>query len=114
MTNSPDTDNLIIGDGIARDAAGRDLRMTLCEKDDLAGATFSTSTNLIHGGLCYLENYEFGLVWTVLMARKALYLVHHEWACKAEDILWRRTKLRLKEGSDNAASLERWVDRRAA
>jgi glycerol-3-phosphate dehydrogenase len=45
---------------------------------------------------------------------EALYLVHHEWACTAEDILWRRTKLGLKAASDNVASLERWVDRRAA
>ena len=44
---------------------------------------------------------------------EALYLVHHEWACTAEDILWRRTKLGLKAASDNVASLKRWVDRRA-
>ena len=45
---------------------------------------------------------------------EALYLVHHEWACTAEDILWRRTKLGLKAASDDVASLERWIDRRAA
>ena len=65
-------------------------------------------------GFAVFEYYEFRPVRAALMEREALYLVHHEWACKAEDILWRRTKLRLKEGADNAASLERWVDRRAA
>ena len=64
MTKGYDTDILIIGGGIngvgiARDLAGRGLRVTLCEKDDLAGATSSASTKLIHGGLRYLEHYEF-------------------------------------------------------
>ena len=45
---------------------------------------------------------------------EANYLVQHEWAYTAEDILWRRTKLGLKATSDNVASLERWVDRIAA
>ncbi|MGB1176555.1 MAG: glycerol-3-phosphate dehydrogenase C-terminal domain-containing protein, partial [Candidatus Puniceispirillaceae bacterium] len=45
---------------------------------------------------------------------EANYLVQHEWARTAEDILWRRTKLGLKATSDDVASLERWVDRRAA
>src|SRR6202051_1988404 len=50
------------GTGIARDAAGRGLKVLLVEKDDLASHTSSSSTKLIHGGLRYLEYYEFGLV----------------------------------------------------
>ena len=50
------------GTGIARDAAGRGLRVLLCEQDDLAQHTSSASSKLIHGGLRYLEHYEFRLV----------------------------------------------------
>ena len=49
----------INGAGIARDLAGRGLKVVLCEKDDLASHTSSSSTKLIHGGLRYLEYYEF-------------------------------------------------------
>src|SRR3546814_14736544 len=52
----------INGAGIARDAAGRGLSVLLCEQSDLASATSSASTKLIHGGLRYLEYYEFRLV----------------------------------------------------
>ncbi|MFX5693166.1 FAD-dependent oxidoreductase, partial [Acinetobacter baumannii] len=52
----------INGAGIARDAAGRGLSVTLVEQDDLASGTSSWSTKLIHGGLRYLEHYEFRLV----------------------------------------------------
>jgi len=62
----------INGAGIARDAAGRGLRVLLCEKDDLAGHTSSASTKLIHGGLRYLEYYEFGLVRKALKEREVL------------------------------------------
>ena len=58
----------INGAGIARDAAGRGLSVVLCEKDDLASHTSSASTKLIHGGLRYLENYEFSLVRKALIA----------------------------------------------
>jgi glycerol-3-phosphate dehydrogenase len=51
----------INGCGIARDAAGRGLKVLLCEKDDLAQHTSSASSKLIHGGLRYLEQYEFRL-----------------------------------------------------
>ncbi len=51
----------INGAGIARDLAGRGLKVVLCEQDDLARHTSSSSTKLIHGGLRYLEYYEFGL-----------------------------------------------------
>ena len=49
----------INGCGIARDAAGRGLNVLLLEQDDLASATSSWSSKLIHGGLRYLEQYEF-------------------------------------------------------
>ena len=52
----------INGAGIARDAAGRGLSVLLVEKDDLASATSSWSSKLIHDGLRYLELYEFRLV----------------------------------------------------
>jgi glycerol-3-phosphate dehydrogenase len=62
----------INGVGIARDAAGRGLSVVLCEKDDLASHTSSASTKLIHGGLRYLEHYEFGLVRKALIEREVL------------------------------------------
>ena len=62
----------INGAGIARDAAGRGLRVLLSEQDDLAAHTSSASTKLIHGGLRYLESYEFGLVRKSLKEREIL------------------------------------------
>ncbi|MFC4929565.1 glycerol-3-phosphate dehydrogenase [Massilia sp. GCM10023247] len=72
-----DCDVLIVGGGIngaaiARDAAGRGLRVVLCEKDDLAEHTSSASSKLVHGGLRYLEHYEFGLVRKALLEREIL------------------------------------------
>ena len=72
-----DCDVLVIGGGIngagiARDAAGRGLSVVLCEKDDLAAHTSSASTKLIHGGLRYLEYYEFQLVRKALIEREVL------------------------------------------
>ena len=71
------TDLLVIGGGIngagiARDAAGRGASVVLCEQGDLAGATSSASTKLIHGGLRYLEYYEFRLVREALFERERL------------------------------------------
>ena len=70
-------DLLIIGGGIngasiARDAAGRGLSVLLCEMGDLAGATSSASSKLIHGGLRYLEQYAFRLVAESLRERRVL------------------------------------------
>lgn len=62
----------INGCGIARDAAGRGLSVFLCEQDDLANGTSSASTKLIHGGLRYLEYYEFRLVREALKEREIL------------------------------------------
>ena len=60
------------GCGLARDAAGRGLDVCLVEMDDLAGATSSASTKLIHGGLRYLEHWHFGLVREALGEREVL------------------------------------------
>jgi len=73
----PPADLLVIGGGvngtgIARDAAGRSLRVILAERGDLAGATSSAATKLIHGGLRYLEQYEFRLVREALAEREVL------------------------------------------
>jgi len=62
----------INGCGIARDAAGRGLSVTLAEMNDLASATSSASTKLFHGGLRYLEYYEFRLVREALHERETL------------------------------------------
>ena len=62
----------INGVGIARDAAGRGLKVTLVEKGDLASQTSSWSTKLIHGGIRYLENYEFRLVRESLKEREVI------------------------------------------
>lgn len=72
-----DCDVLVVGGGIngagiARDLAGRGVRVVLAEKDDLASHTSSSSTKLIHGGLRYLEYYEFSLVRKALAEREVL------------------------------------------
>ncbi|HEV2901332.1 MAG TPA: glycerol-3-phosphate dehydrogenase [Pseudaminobacter sp.] len=63
----------INGCGIARDAAGRGFSVFLAEMNDLASGTSSGSTKLIHGGLRYLEHYEFRLVREALMEREVLW-----------------------------------------
>ena len=77
MQKSAAIDLLIIGGGIngagiARDAAGRGLRVLLVEQDDLASATSQWSSKLIHGGLRYLEHSEFRLVREALREREVL------------------------------------------
>ena len=62
----------INGAGIARDAAGRGFKVLLCEKGDLGAATSSASSKLIHGGLRYLELFEFRLVSEALAEREVL------------------------------------------
>jgi glycerol-3-phosphate dehydrogenase len=71
----------INGAGIAADAAGRGLHVLLAEMGDLAGATSSQSSKLIHGGLRYLEHYEFRLVREALAEREVL-------LAKAPHIIW--------------------------
>src|SRR5215467_10545535 len=63
----------INGAGIACDAVGRALKVGLCEADDFASHTSSASTKLIHGGLRYLEHYEFRLVREALREREVLW-----------------------------------------
>ncbi|SFC40574.1 glycerol-3-phosphate dehydrogenase [Tropicimonas isoalkanivorans] len=77
MTDIPKVDLFVIGGGIngagiARDAAGRGLSVVLCEKDDLGEGTSSRSGKLVHGGLRYLEYYEFRLVREALIEREVL------------------------------------------
>ncbi len=69
------------GAGIARDLAGRGVRVLLLEAGDLAGGTSSASSKLIHGGLRYLEHYEFGLVREALGERERLWAI-------APHIIW--------------------------
>ena len=78
MDTSPVHDIFVIGGGIngcgiARDAAGRGFSVFLAEMNDLASGTSSGSTKLIHGGLRYLEYYEFRLVREALMEREVLW-----------------------------------------
>jgi glycerol-3-phosphate dehydrogenase len=74
----PDVADILIvgggihGAGLARDAAGRGLRVVLCERDDLASATSSASSKLVHGGLRYLERLELRLVRESLSERETL------------------------------------------
>lgn len=78
MSEQPEPVDLFVigggvnGAGIARDAVGRGLSVILCEKDDLAQGTSSRSGKLVHGGLRYLEYYEFRLVREALIEREVL------------------------------------------
>lgn len=63
----------ILGAGIARDAASRGMKVALIEKADFAWGTSSRSSKLVHGGIRYLENLEFGLVFEALNEREKLY-----------------------------------------
>jgi glycerol-3-phosphate dehydrogenase len=77
MTDLGDFDLAVIGGGvngagIARDAAGRGLSVLLIEKHDFAEGTSSRSSKLVHGGLRYLEYYEFRLVRESLIEREVL------------------------------------------
>jgi len=78
MLNSESSYDLLVvgaginGAGIARDAAGRGLRVLIVEKGDLASATSQWSTKLIHGGLRYLEQFEFRLVRDALAEREVV------------------------------------------
>lgn len=71
----------INGAGVARDAAGRGARVLLLERGDLAQGTSSASSKLIHGGLRYLEHYEFALVREALSEREVLWKI-------APHIIW--------------------------
>ncbi len=85
IETAPDTDiahfDIVViggginGAGIARDAAGRGYSVCLCEAGDVGGGTSSASTKLIHGGLRYLEHYEFLLVRKALKEREVLWKI---------------------------------------
>ena len=82
----PELDVLVIGGGIygaciARDAAQRGLRTALVERGDFGGLTSHNSFKLIHGGLRYLEHYEFALVREALGERELLWSI-------APHIIW--------------------------
>lgn len=86
MDKSNPYDVMIIGGGVngcgvARDAAGRGLSVALAEMNDLASATSSASTKLLHGGLRYLEYYKFRLVREALVEREVLLQImpHISW-----------------------------------
>jgi len=86
MANSDSVDIFVIGGGVngasvARDAVGRGFTVALAEMNDLASGTSSAATKLVHGGLRYLEHYEFRLVHEALAEREVL------WA-NAPHIIW--------------------------
>lgn len=90
------------GCGIARDAVGRGLKVALVEQGDLAGETSSSSTKLFHGGLRYLELYEFGLVKKALIEREVLLrnMPHISWPMRfiIPHLSGMRPKLMLRAG----------------
>ena len=94
------------GTAIARDAAGRGIRSIVFEKRDLAQETSSSSTKLIHGGLRYLEYYEFGLVRAALQERNIpsqllVFPNENHWVLNAKNSLqWHNTVF---------AWLDRWL-----
>lgn len=118
----------INGAGIARDAAGRGLSVLLVERDDLASATSSASSKLIHGGLRYLEHYEFRLVGEALAEREVMlriaphlvdplaFVLPHEphlrpaWMIRAGLFLYDRLGGRMTLPRSSAVSLDgsRW------
>lgn len=103
----PPVDLLVIGGGIngagiARDAAGRGFSVTLVERGDLAGATSSCSSKLVHGGLRYLEQYEFRLVAEALAERETLLRMapHLVWPTRfvMPHVPWLRPRWMIRAG----------------
>jgi len=92
----------INGAGIARDAAGRGLSVVLVERGDLAGATSSASSKLVHGGLRYLEQYEFRLVAEALAERETLLRMapHLVWPARfiMPHVPWLRPRWMIRTG----------------
>ncbi|WP_397541984.1 glycerol-3-phosphate dehydrogenase [Roseovarius salis] len=96
----------INGCGIARDAAGRGLSVTLAEMGDLASATSSSSTKLFHGGLRYLEYFEFRLVREALIERETLLraMPHISWPLRFV-LPWHK-EMRFESGTPTSRVLE--------
>ena len=113
MTDDTDPLDLFIiggginGCGIARDAAGRGLTVALAEKSDLASATSSASTKLFHGGLRYLEYFEFRLVREALIERENLLraMPHISWPMRF--VLPCHPDMRFEGGTPTSRLLER-------
>ncbi|MFN3211363.1 MAG: FAD-dependent oxidoreductase, partial [Roseovarius sp.] len=97
----------INGCGIARDAVGRGLSVTLAEMNDLASATSSASTKLFHGGLRYLEYFEFRLVREALIEREVLLrnMPHISWPMRF--VLPYHRDMRFEGGTPTSRLLER-------
>src|SRR5947209_7648687 len=94
----------INGAGIARDAAGRGLSVLLVERGDLAGATSSASSKLIHGGLRYLEQFEFRLVAEALAEREILLRIAAHLAWPARILVGTECLFARREGARWRAS----------
>ena len=96
------------GAGIARDAAGRSFSVCLCEQGDFGSGTSSASTKLFHGGLRYLEYFEFRLVREALMERETLLraMPHISWPMRFVLPLHRDMRF---EGETPASKLLSWV-----
>ena len=97
------------GCGIARDAAGRGIRVGLAEMNDLASSTSSASTKLFHGGLRYLEYFDFSLVRASLRERDILLsaMPHISWPMKF--VLPFHSSMRFDSNTPVAKLLERVV-----
>jgi len=102
----------INGVGIARDAAGRGLKVALVEQDDLAAHTSSASSKLIHGGIRYLEQYEFGLVRKALREREMLLGIAPHIAWPMRFVLPHDARLRPKWMIRIGLLLYDWLDPR--
>lgn len=107
LRSPPAIDLLVIGGGIngagiARDAAGRGLSVALVERGDLAGATSSASSKLVHGGLRYLEQFEFRLVAEALAERETLLRMapHLVWPARfiMPHVPWLRPRWMIRAG----------------
>ena len=97
------------GCGVARDAAGRGLSVLLVEKDDLAQATSSASTKLFHGGLRYLEYFQFGMVRDSLIERETLLkmMPHISWPLRF--VFPVTPDLRIEKDSSSLGRLLAWI-----
>lgn len=102
----------INGAGIARDAAGRGLKVLLCEQGDLASATSSASSNLIHGGLRYLEYCRFGFVREALQEREVLLSIAPHLVWPARFVLPHDKRLRPAILIEAGLFLYDWLARR--
>ncbi len=99
----------INGTGIARDAAGRGLSVTLAEQGDLAQATSSASTKLFHGGLRYLEYFEFGLVRKALKERETLLVAMPHIAWPMRFVLPYHSDMRFEGDTPTSKLLARFM-----